>query len=177
MAYNKKQFRKLIIETLTEFADKAGFPVEVFASESAVDLLMLTAAVESDFGTYLFQMDDGPAVGAFQMEPLTAEWIWNKYFCNPITTPISRIHKFWDMFGAGYGKDSKILQYDLRFQIIMARLRYWADPEPLPMSSEYSETEYKRALASTWKRVYNTEKGHGTVYQAMGKYNQYVAWV
>ena len=51
----------------------------------------------------------------------------------------------------------------------MARVRYLVDPEPLPACDDIV------ALASTWKRVYNTEHGKGDpkhfvrLYEEFGK--------
>ena len=72
MGINKDQFRDLIRRTLKDIT---------LYSEDAVDLLMMTAAAESNLGEYLRQIN-GPALGAFQMEPGTHDDIWKNYL-NP----------------------------------------------------------------------------------------------
>jgi hypothetical protein len=70
MAFDKKQFRDLIQRTLQDLG---------MHSESAVNLLLGTAAQESQFGTYFRQIGGGPALGVFQMEPDTEIDIWDNY--------------------------------------------------------------------------------------------------
>ena len=47
-------------------------------SESAANLLLGTAAIESDMGQFLRQIN-GPALGIYQMEPSTHLDIWQNY--------------------------------------------------------------------------------------------------
>ena len=62
MGYDRDQFEDLIKRVLRG----QNLP----RKQSAIDLLLGTAAQESAFGTYLRQVN-GPALGAFQMEPAT----------------------------------------------------------------------------------------------------------
>lgn len=69
MAFNRSHFRRAIFDVCTAIGAQ-------FASSSAVNLLLGTAAQESAFGTYLRQIGGGPARGVFQMAPATAKDIW-----------------------------------------------------------------------------------------------------
>ena len=146
MAFNKEQFRELIEDVLRE-AD--------LYSPSAVELLMLTCAVESNFGTYIKQIK-GPALGVFQMEPTTHSDIWVNY--------LNHKAKYRNAF-EGYGL--KKLKEDLRYAILMARIHYLRYPTPLP------EADDIEGLAEYWKRFYNTRLGKGTVKKAIQKYKEY----
>lgn len=146
MAFNKDQFRGLIVDVLRE-AD--------LYSPSAVELLMLTCAVESDFGTYIEQIT-GPALGVFQMEPNTHNDIWDNY----LKYRSNRV--YWDV-----NNDVESLRYDMKYAIYMARLHYLRVPEPLPNATNVE------ALARYWKKYYNTEKGKGRVDNAIQKYKEY----
>jgi hypothetical protein len=146
VAFNKEQFRELITDVLTE-AD--------LYSDSAVELLMLTCAVESNFGTYIKQIN-GPALGVFQMEPNTHKDIWTNYlkFKSGLRNAF-----------VGYSPDK--LREDLRYAILMTRVHYLRAPKPLP------EADDVEGLANYWKRYYNTRLGKGTPEKAIKKYEEY----
>ena len=149
MSIDKDQFRELIEDVLKE-AD--------LYSPSAVELLMLTAAVESNLGTYIKQVK-GPALGVFQMEPNTHEDIWDNYI---------DYHKgLGERVHNGWGGASVDLQYNLKYAIIMARVHYLRVPERLPKATSPEE------LGKYWKKYYNTHLGRGTVEKAVEKYNKY----
>ncbi len=62
---DKTQLRELIQVVLKEYD---------LYSRDAEELLMLTAATESNLGYYIKQKGGGPALGIFQCEPDTLEW-------------------------------------------------------------------------------------------------------
>lgn len=142
---NKGQLRDLITRVLKE--------VNLY-SASAVELLMLTCATESNLGEYIRQVK-GPARGIFQMEPFTHDDIWKTH---------GKKLKY-----LLYDQDSGRLEYDLRYAIIMTRMHYLRIPSVLP---PWHDTT---ALAKYWKKYYNTHYGKGTVPKAMAKYKKYVA--
>lgn len=144
MSLNPDQFRRLIEQVLHDTDPALADPV-------AVRLLLGTAAVESQFGTYLRQVH-GPALGVFQMEPATFDWLQVKY---GLQYPIIA------------DREASELEWDLRLAIIMARLRYRAVPKPLPADNV-------TALADYWKEHYNTKLGAGTVEQFMDRFTRYV---
>lgn len=131
MSFHRPHFEELIRNTLVEHD---------LDSDAAVNLLMGTAAVESNFGTYLKQLHRGPALGVFQMEPATFDWLAGKY--------PDRVHP------AAVDRD---MIHDLKFAILMARLRYLVVPEALPPADDID------ALGAYWKSYYNTFAGNGSV--------------
>lgn len=161
MAYNKEQFRLAIEVVLAELGAH---------SESAVDLLMLTAAQESHLGTYLRQVGGGPALGTFQMEPATHADIWQNYLAyhqvrrDRVVRLKSSMGYEWDMV------------YNLGYQIAMTRVHYLRFPEKLPVRDNYSsDYYYVHALATYWKKYYNTEKGRGKIKEAIDNYRGFVS--
>ncbi len=120
-------------------------------SESAVNLLLGTAAVESHMGTYFMQGGGGPAVGIFQMEPATEHYmVVLGALCSP------------------YKHRSDILFWNLRYAALMCRMHYYRKSEPLP------EADDIRALGDYWKKHYNTVKGAGTVDKFVESYKRFV---
>jgi len=146
MSFHRGQFRDLITRTLETFDEK-------LLSDAAVELLLGTAAAESLLGRYLVQVR-GPAVGVFQMEPATFEWLKKKYE--------GRYRWLKSRFAAE-------MEWDLRLAVFMARLRYLAVPDPLPAADDIE------ALGKYWKAHYNTAAGAGTVDGFVRRYNDLVA--
>ena len=141
MAFNKNQFKDLIERVLKEY--------DLYSPE-AVDLLLGTAAVESNFGTYLKQVK-GPAVGVFQMEPDTFDWLQGVFQ--------NRFHYISTTFPSD-------MEHDLKLSILMARLRYLVDRQAIPKTLQ-GQAEY-------WKRIYNTHLGAGTPEKYIKAWNTYV---
>jgi len=123
-------------------------------SESAEELLMLTAAAESECGRYLHQVG-GPALGVFQMEPTTHDDIWANWLeYKALRDTVSLL-----------GTKGRELPGNLYYATAMARCHYLRVSEALPNPID---TE---AVARYWKRYYNTSKGAGTVAEAVEKYH------
>ncbi len=150
---DKDQLRDLITRVLQE----AGL-----YSDSAVELLMLTAATESKLGYYIKQIR-GPALGIFQMEPRTHDDIWKNY--------LQYKKSIGEHFGAAnwrnFLRQAEKLEYNLKYSILMARVHYLRVPDPLPDADDVE------GLAAYWKDHYNTYLGAGTVEKAIAAYNTY----
>lgn len=151
MSYDKKQFKGLIEETLKE--------IDAY-SESAVNLLLGTAAQESAFGTYLVQIK-GPAKGAFQMEPATYQDISNRLGRD-------RQLNLLDTIGMDAMPRPKDMVYNLKLAIAMARYKYLLIPVKLPDSHNIM------GLARYYKKYYNTHLGKATIEDFIANYRKYV---
>lgn len=125
--------------------------VDLF-SPTAVELELGTCAQESHFGTYRKQIR-GPALGVMQVEPTTFLWLQQKYR---------------DRYPELEVRSPEELEWDDRLSVIMCRLRYLADPAPLPAPEDLL------GQAQLWKRVYNTFRGKGTVAEYMENYRRFV---
>lgn len=126
-------------------------------SKSAEQLLLGTACAESKLGTYLHQIK-GPAMGVFQVEPLTHEDIWYNYinYRPELKRTIHRMvpDAMWD---ATYERPCHhMLIGDLKYAAVMARLVYRRSPMALPVEGQWG------SAAQMWKSVYNTHLGAGT---------------
>ena len=133
-------------------------------SLSAEQLLLGTCAVETGLGSYIVQTK-GPALGIYQMEPDTADDIYNNYLlyrsmimtsmlsaCDLITRP-----------------PNEALIYNLAYATAMCRIRYMRVSEPLPAPNNFT------AMALYWKKYYNTPLGSGTVEKFNVAYQKFVA--
>lgn len=159
MAFHKGQFRSLIERVLRKID---------MHSESAVNLLLGTAAQESQFGTYLRQLNGGPAVGVFQMEPGTLLDIWQNYLAGRMDL----FNMVLDFIGSGaLPDDADELESNLAYAIVMARLHYRRVPERLPDADDIE------GLARYWKKYYNTPKGAGTEAEFVRNYKKYIGEV
>jgi hypothetical protein len=153
MAFNEKQFREVITQVLKYLDPEIPF------SEDAVELLLLTAAVESDFGTYLYQVK-GPAQGVFQMEPATTKDIIENFL--KYKKPLMK--KCDDMLGPVTGG----MVYNLGAQVAMARVHYFRVKSRIPAKNDIA------AMADYYKKHYNTYLGKSTVEGTISKYKKYV---
>jgi hypothetical protein len=126
-------------------------------SIEAEAILLGTAAVESDMGRYVTQIN-GPALGIFQMEPTTYIDI-----CKNVIP--SYWHKLKNVI---LPQDPIFLKYDLHLEIIMCRLQYARFPNKLPAATDIEEQ------AALWKLLYNTPLGKGTKEKYIEKYKQYI---
>lgn len=160
---DKHQLRELIKETLTEIG---------LYSKEAENLLMGTAAQESRLGHYIQQLNSGPALGMFQMEPNTLKDIWKNFL--PARKHITRMIMLACGYGSVFDPYMKInhimpkpdtLRWNLKFAICMARVHYLRVKEPIPSTVE------EQALY--WKVHYNTHLGKGTVEEFIENYNKY----
>lgn len=144
------QFREYIVRPTLKFLHP-----EIPYSVSAENLLMGTAAHESKL-TYVRQIGAGPARGLFQIEPATELDNWKSFlaFRSDLRLKIERLS----------GVKSLDLTGNLPYQVAHARIKYWRDPAPLPDEGDIA------AMAETWKRVYNTAGGAGTVNQFIDSY-------
>lgn len=154
---NIEQFKRLV---LLPTLNRMGAP---FASSPAVvNLLLGTAAHESGF-QHIAQIGGGPALGLYQMEPATHDWL-AKDWVSRRPGLAQRILTATNTAGFDVGS----LVDNLAYATAFCRLRYYAVPEALPPNDPV-------ALARYWKRHYNTPGGAGTVEQWLYHYSALVA--
>jgi len=147
MSYDLNQFRSLVVRTLDEVC------LRVAASGIDVtDMILGTAAQESSFGHYLHQLEPGPGLGAFSIEPETFRWLREHF-----------LHRWPDRLTDAKAEQ---LEWDLRLGIFICRLRYLVIEEAIPRDLA--------GMASYWKRYYNTSKGRGTVQEFTGNYMRFI---
>lgn len=124
-----------------------------YSKESAF-LLLCTAAIESNCGQYVKQIN-GPALGVWQMEPATHDDIWNN--CDALNE--SEFKTVIDSLIPTLTFES-LIEAPI-YACAMARLKYSMDPNPLPKLTGVVKTDLN-SFYNYYKRVYNTELGAST---------------
>ncbi len=162
----KEQLRTLITTTLKEFHKETRGKVAY--SDTAVELLMMTAAHESKLGTYLAQMN-GPALGMFQMEPATEEDIWDNYLHYRPELELAIGH-----FSMG-DRFPEEMKWNLKYAIVMARIHYYRVPQALPEAPrmDSGDPSLHEQLAEYAKEHYNTQEGKATSEKYLEDYYKY----
>ena len=154
--FDKNQFKDLVSVVLKESR---------LYSWAGVNLLLGTAAVESDFGRYIKQVK-GPALGVFQMEPDTERDIWVNFvkFRPRLRDAIKRVSGVTEL----PTRNPPSLMCNLAYQVIMARIHYLRVPENLPAHDDVV------GMAKYWKKHYNTLAGKGAIAKFVQRYVEYI---
>ncbi len=138
-------------------------------SDSAVNLLLGTAAVESGFRRLV--QEGGPALGIYQMEPTTASDVFENVII-PLTTDKNPSRRRLGRAAMGMihrtsGNFFNELTSNLRFATLMARMQYWRFDEPLPSPFDIE------GLARYWKTYWNTLEGKGSIEDFIRAYDHF----
>ena len=136
-------------------------------STAAENLLLGTACQESHCGKYIRQLGCTGAIGAFgvwQMEIVTARDIYDNFlrYRPELKGKVDRLR------GASQSIQDALVS-NLSYACALARIKYYRDPEPIPADL--------KGQAEFWKRVYNTEKGKGTVDEYLENWKRYAKGV
>lgn len=124
-------------------------------SLAAEYLVLGTAAQESGCGKHLEQMNDGPAVGMYQIEP----WVYKDMV--DIAVPV--LERKTGLNKKYFPEDADLLKFDLRLATISCRLQYARFSEALPFPCV-------TGLGAYWKKYWNTEKGAGTIQEFIDRF-------
>jgi len=151
MSTSLSQIKDLVSDSLNRLGKKYSKP-------EAVELVLATGLVESRY-KYLKQIGSEIALSYWQIEVDTAIDCVENYLafrpslvkkCAEVSdTPMN----LW--LSADRERWRWALQANMVVAILLCRLKYWRDPKPLGKTTSQ--------MAKTWKRVYNTEGGAGTV--------------
>lgn len=141
------------LEAMGEFNPKLN-------TDAAVELLLGTAAQESDLGFFLHQGFDGGGLGIYQIEAATHEDVW-RYLRRPENEELGNI-----ILTFTSQADDKSLIGNLHYATAIARVKYWMRPEPLP------ETIDQQAIY--YKAFYNTASGAATPQEYVASYERFV---
>lgn len=133
-------------------------------SLAAENLLMGTAAQESQLGFYLKQIN-GPALGIFQIEPATHKDVWANYI-NYRPELKNKLAQIVTIKSPEWLETHLVT--NLAYSAAIARIIYMRAPEKLPDANEIE------GMARYWKKYYNTDLGKGTVEEFKNNYKKLV---
>lgn len=122
-----------------------------YNSKNAQMLLLATAAIESDCGYYVKQIN-GPAKGIWQMEPDTHKDIY--FNCDAMMSNFFNA-RISDLMVSADTPKGEFISSPM-YACAMARLKYSMDAAPLPDHKDIN------AVYKYYKRIYNTELGAST---------------
>ena len=129
---------------------------------AAEALVLGTACQESRCGTWLTQLEHGPARGIYQMEPATHDDIWDRWLIHDQEL-MKKVNRWRVRFGNGAGADEMV--GNLFYATIMCRLHYRRVAAPLPTDLP--------GQAAYWKQYYNTPAGAGSASDYMAAWRQF----
>lgn len=144
-------------------------------SESAVIIMLGTAAKETHMGEYLRQKgfdykSDNGAYGIFQIEQATEKaclkWLRDRSNKHKYKTILSKIEGMKFASFMYTAKDNLIA--NLYYQAAICRIVYLSISEPLPHHDDIRE------IGRYWNDYYNRNDEHGTVDEFVECYNKYV---
>lgn len=157
MSIDVDQLRNIIIRPALSAID--------LVSDSAMALMLGTAAQESAMGTYLKQTNtDTGGWGIYQMQPATFQYVWDRYVGGSVIVK-SKVQLY---LGYTNRPAYQRLATDLSLATIMARLYYYSFATELPLVADLN------GLANYWKLYWNTKLGAGTPQEFIANYNKYV---
>lgn len=154
MSFKPSHFRECIVIPTLEYLD--------LYSPDAVELLMGTAAQESQLGVFLKQIK-GPALGVYQMEPATYKDIMDNFLRYKPDLQV----KVLELSGA-FPLWPDEIKGNLYVATALARVHYLRVSTPLPDAKDIV------GMARYWKNYYNTSKGRGTTFEFVRNYKRYV---
>jgi len=152
---NINQFRDLIV--------KSSLSDLLLYSQEAEELMVFTCAVESRGGTYLHQVS-GPALGIYQMEPMTYNDIWHNFILMDNKLAL----RLCNNFDVNRMPPESRLIYDLRFATAMTRIFYLRVQAALPAFNDIN------AIWDYYKKYYNTPKGAAQKDESIKKYRDFL---
>ena len=156
-----------VLTTIAPVLQKLG--LDRFRMQAAEELLLGTALQESDL-IYRHQLNQGPALGLFQMEPATHDDIWTNFLAyHPAMAEILRQIAVTEPHSA-------LLATNDAYAAAMCRVHYWrmgqmVGGEPLPVAGDLM------GMAAYWKRFYNTSKGGGNTAKFIAAWRAHEAGV
>lgn len=148
--------RQLVNDTLKKLDPEIPYSLD------AENLVLGTGAHESCGWKYRKQLNNGPALGLFQMEPATFNDICKNY----LKYHPKIVDKIKQISHVNVLNPIDLINND-RLAICMCRVSYYRQKEPIPNSIE--------GYAALWKLRYNTPLGAGTEKEFIENYNSYIA--
>lgn len=140
-----EQFRNRIVRPVLQ-----GLKLHSVAAEN----LVLGTALHESHLEYLKQLGKGPALGVYQMEPVTHNDLWASFLAykNDLADRVEH-------YAIGE-PDAEEMEGNLYYATAMCRIHYRRIKAALPPNDPFQLVMY-------WKNYYNTSLGKGTIEEAL----------
>ena len=148
-----RQFRENVVRPTLQYLG--------MHSEAAENLLIGTAMHESAKLKYIKQIN-GPALGFFQIEPMTHADVWR--YLNTRSDIAAKVRMLASYQYVGEHIPDSELMTNLRYSTAICRIKYWMIPEPIPPADDIE------ALGRYYKVYYNTKLGKATAQDFVNAY-------
>lgn len=152
-----------LIEPALWYMEEKANKGRKFYSLAAVRIIGRSAAAESECGTYVRQLGNGPALGLLQIEPDTCADVWVEVLArhrdieNVVRSVLPAGFDFRD-------KDApEHLIFNYRYNIMIGRLCFWRHKEPLPPHHDVT------AQFHYYKKYFNSVHGASTLESWLAK--------
>lgn len=152
--FNARQFRDLILKPVLHGIDAWSQPAE--------DILVMTMAHESNGGTYLHQLGNGPACGIYEMEVGTFNDLWIRTLKDPDNKLHALLPKIMVACNLAVEPKAEEMNGNLYLATAMARVYYLRIRAPIP--SDLND------MALYAKKYWNTEFGKATPQNYLSAY-------
>lgn len=131
------------------------------------EALMLGTAIQESSLFYLKQLNNGPALGLYQMEPRAHNDIHANYLIRKpeLRKKVYKYSSYYDLTSAPRMPIAEEMIGNPLYATVMARVHYWRVPAPIPEKLE--------DIALYWKEYYNTRLGAGCVSEFIDNYLEY----
>jgi hypothetical protein len=159
MAKNKFELaREVLLEAIRPALQTMG------RGGLAAEQLVLGTGIQESLLTLRQQLNHGPALGLFQMEPATHDDCWENYldFRDNLASKVKQT------LVAGQKPAADTMKLNDRYAAAMCRVRYLRAPGALPAANDI------HAMANYWKQNYNTPQGKGIPEEFLSKWPQYI---
>ena len=130
----------------------------------AENLVVGTAVQESRL-TYLRQRGRGPALGIYQVEPLTHADLWINWLDHRPGFAAKARH--FAVHGSGVHPKVDQVVWNLAYATVICRLHYYRARFDVPAADDVE------TLARIWKQHYNTPAGRGTADDFVENYGRH----
>lgn len=130
----------------------------------AAEQLVLGTGIQESLLVHREQMDGGPALGLFQMEPMTHDDCWTNFlhFQDGLSDKVKRT------LDTGQQPNPDTMRVNDLYAAAMCRVRYLRVSAAIPSANDI------QGLANYWKEHYNTPLGAGSPQEFLDKWPTFI---
>ena len=159
---SQKEDDNMDVRIFREHIVRPALHATSLCSQSAENLLIGTALVESNL-CHLVQVGGGPGKSWWQIEDDT-HWDCIRYLYRRDKSELR--NEILDACGLSWMPEPKHLIFNIRLACLIARVKYWMQPEALPDAKDAD------GLCRYYIKYYNTKLGASTFDKSIGRFEE-----